>query len=234
MPQTLWNVKRDANVTFGHDAVDKRPKHAQMVAKVVALSTELDFAEIGVLARILGDKAHPAAAMYLTLKASSVKAAAMKAIADVTLSAKDAELFSSVQKVCNDACSDRNRFCHWHWAYSADLPDALLFEEPSARRTHMVDMDAARREFAESGDTTRITALKHDPKKIRVIRVYTLVDLGEGVLALEYAISYMVRLGWALDSKLGQIAQKQYDELAAVPSIEKARKAIRKSSPNTL
>ena len=134
-PFPLSSVCRDASLIIGPEAADHKPAHAQLVAKALASWAELESAMAEVLATMLGAAARPSIAMFNALK-STAQNDAIKAVADATLSRDDKDLFESLWRAQAPYAKHRNRFAHWIWAITPDVPDALLLCDPEAMNEH--------------------------------------------------------------------------------------------------
>jgi hypothetical protein len=161
MPQPLSRVRSDATARQRPSVLDHLPaKYAQLVAGIFSNWSLIEY---------LGADAEPALAMFATLEAQHLQWRAIEAAANAALEANEFDLFKATMSVARSVQTPRNQLAHWVWAYSPELPDALLLAEPKSAK----DRD---REFTlalESGETdpAKIAALNtFDPAHIQVYR----------------------------------------------------------------
>jgi hypothetical protein len=132
--------------------------------------------------------------MYATLEAQHQQLRALEAAAKAGLAEREYDVFKATMAVTRSVQTPRNQLAHWIWAYSTNLPDALLLAEPKSAK----DRD---REFTlalESGETdpAKIAALNtFDPANVQVYREADLErardDLMEATQITFLAIVYL-------------------------------------------
>ena len=132
---------------------EHRPEHARRIAKAFATSALTDTEIVRIFANLLGDAAHPASAIYSRLRSAGAKKDAITAVAETVLPPEDAERLLAIQNLIAKAASDRNRFAHWGWGFSEQLPAYILFQDPVVRRQH--DLRAVEATVAAMGGDTQ-------------------------------------------------------------------------------
>ena len=158
-PRKLSSFRLQPNeyeAMFEPTTPEHRPEHARRIATAFATSALTDVEIVRIFVNLLGDAAHPAGAIYSRLRSARAKEDAIAAVAETVLSPEDAGRLSAIHKLITKAATDRNRFAHWGWGFSEQLPDYILFQDPVIRREH----DARTMEAtvaAMGGDTAQMT-----------------------------------------------------------------------------
>jgi hypothetical protein len=135
------------------------------------------------LVRILGAEAAPALAMFATLTAQHLQLGALEAAAREALTEKEFDVFKATMNIAKSVQGPRNQLAHWIWAYSPELPDALLLAEPKSAKERDYEFTKA----LENGvtDLTELADLNsYDPEHVQVYRED---DLKRAQLDLEEA-----------------------------------------------
>jgi hypothetical protein len=170
MPQPLSRVKSGVTVRQRPAILDHLPpKYAQLVAGIFSNWSLVEHRLNLLLVRILGADAEPALAMFATLEAQHLQFRAIEAAAKAALEEKEYDVFKATMSVARSVQTPRNQLAHWVWAYSADLPDALLLAEPQSAKERDREFTLA----LESGETDseKIAALNtFDPAQVQVYR----------------------------------------------------------------
>ena len=130
--QPLSNVNPSAKVIIGPEAASHYPKLAALVAEAIAAWSQVEMALGELLVAMLGANAIPAISMYNALTSSVAQLAAVKAAAATSLDIDDKDLFDALLSRHKPLAKARNRFAHWAWAYSPDIPKTLLFCDPTS------------------------------------------------------------------------------------------------------
>jgi hypothetical protein len=170
MPQPLSRVKLGANVRQRPSILDHLPaEYAQTIAAIFSYSSLIEYRLSLLLVRILGADAAPAIAMFSTLIPQHSQLRALDAAAKAALDEKEYDVFKATMSVTTSVQTPRNQLAHWVWAYSTDVPNALLLADPTSGK----ERD---REFVlalETGETdpAKIGALNtFDPAHVQVYR----------------------------------------------------------------
>ena len=178
-PQPLSRTRHEAKPVFGGYAASLRPFHAMRVGKALAYSADIEGHIIDVLAEMLGEHGNGAAAIYMALRSANAQTAAIEAIAATELDHENSRRLSIIQGLAVVANKHRNRFAHWLWGAADELPDHLLFLDPSHHRPRAINRAYVLNKCVASGDFTGLgEALGYDPSHVLC---YSLSDLDEAV-----------------------------------------------------
>lgn len=130
-PQPLSKVKPHANITIGPEALSRHPKLAAIVMRVIAEWAHIYGNFSVMLSSCLRSDISLGTAMFQALTGGEAKMAVLRAVLTRKLSSKDYKLFESVLRATNESKNRRNDFAHNIWAYSHDVPNALLLISPN-------------------------------------------------------------------------------------------------------
>jgi hypothetical protein len=108
----------------------REPALAALAAQAIAISSEADYFLGRVLIDMLGAQAAPAFAMYEALWWGYSKKQALKAAAEMVLTAADYEIFVALLKVYGQDLEQRNKFAHWLWVSCEEAPGYLILLHP--------------------------------------------------------------------------------------------------------
>lgn len=134
------NVK----VTFGPGLLENRPKAAALVARCVALWTEVERQQALLLAEMLQANTKPAIALFLTIQNSRIQAAVLDAVAKIVLnSADEYELFSALMSYAKSLEKERNALAHGCFGGADQITDGVAWIDPIALTTIQVDSGVA-------------------------------------------------------------------------------------------
>jgi hypothetical protein len=186
-PQPLSRLRNDAKPVFTGYAAALRPFHAMRVGKALAYSAAIESEIVEVLAEMLGEHGEAASAIYMALRSANAQTAAIQAVATTALDVENATRLMIIQDVASVANKHRNRFAHWLWGYADELPDHLLFFDPSHHRPRAINRAHVLNRCVASGDFSGLdSAIGYDPK---YVLAYSLSDLDEAVGSLFRASS---------------------------------------------
>jgi hypothetical protein len=107
------------------------PKYAQTIAAIFSYSSLIEYRQSLLLVRILGADAAPALAMFGTLIPQHAQLRALEAAAKAALEEREYDVFKAAMSVTAAVQTPRNQLAHWIWAFSAQIPDALLLADPA-------------------------------------------------------------------------------------------------------
>jgi hypothetical protein len=158
------------------------------------------------------------AAMLGSLRSSSAQIDAVAAAGKAKLKGRDLELFEAVIMITRSAAKKRNMVAHHIWAYSSDLPDALLLVDPRAYANIYVDLHT-------SIATKTLRPTKMHPPAENVL-VYREKDFSEIIDELHAVIRCVVFASFHLDRKA---SGDFYDDLCAVPLLAQALDQVRRN-----
>lgn len=133
-----------------------QPELAVLVAQAISIWSLVECTMGQILVDILGAKALPAVAMYSSLFSSSAQVAALKAAASVELNKEHDELLQAILKMYSSDVKQRNKFAHWVWAYSEQLPHHLILIDP----VRNVQGHTVVSELIHHGKSTNLSELK--------------------------------------------------------------------------
>jgi hypothetical protein len=139
MPQPLSIVSPNATARLSPHALLQKPELAALVCSAIAMSSEIDHSIGLLLVRIIGADAAPTIAMYDAIQADRVKMQLLNAAAKAALTSEQHRVYDAVIKVSVAAQKERNRLAHWIWAYSPEVPDALLLANPKHLRAKDIE-----------------------------------------------------------------------------------------------
>jgi hypothetical protein len=141
-PQPLSRVKPDARVIAGpgQQTFDRRPAFASYVAQIIAQWSYCEANLRSILTVLLSAEAGPVTAMVEALRSSTtqfdmIKAAALSKLIDPELASLEA-----VMALARKGARGRNRIAHDIWAFSDDLPDAIILVQPEGYSQIFVDL----------------------------------------------------------------------------------------------
>lgn len=141
--QPLTKRYPKAKPTFGPGFLEDRPKAAALVARCIALWTDVERAEARLLATMLKTNTEPAIALFLTLQSSRIQFAALNAVATVVLNEDDYKLFSALMKYCASVEKDRNALAHGCFGGSPEIVEGVAWIEPRYLTEHTVRANVA-------------------------------------------------------------------------------------------
>lgn len=120
-----------------------RPQLAALVMQTIAVWSAIDHELTVLMTRFLKAEFVVVNDLLNALSGSSARMAALRAVANSSLSADDNLLFLAVMKIVSSARKRRNEFVHGMWATIASLPDALLLVDPK----HLANFEARIAEY---------------------------------------------------------------------------------------
>lgn len=130
--QPLSKVHRNALVSFGQDdTMTLRPKLAVKVAEFIAEWANIE-TMLGIfLGFLLHTKAKTAMAMFLALENRAAQLRMIESATKSELPPDRVDVFTALMEQClRPTMRLRDRFAHWCWGHSPDLPKALLLLSP--------------------------------------------------------------------------------------------------------
>ena len=221
-PQPLSSVRRNAKVLASPDAITLRPNLAPLIAQIIARWADIEANVASILAFVLHAEAGPTVAMIQAVRSATAQMDMIEAAGAAKLQDPELEVFEAVLRLARRAASKRNNVAHHIWAYSPDLPEALLLIEPPAYLELFVAVSAAIRDPNvpppdNQPDRTR-TFVYREQEFLEIISEMKVV-----ARCTTYAINYLH----------GQhpARHRLYAQLFAEPLFETAVLAIRKARP---
>lgn len=128
--------------TFGPGFLEDRPKAAALVARCIALWTEVEAEEARLLATMLKANTEPAIALFLTLQSSRIQRNVLDAVAGVVLNEDDYELFSALMKYGESVEKERNALAHGRFGGSAEIEEGVTWIDPIHLTQHTIQVNA--------------------------------------------------------------------------------------------
>jgi hypothetical protein len=131
--QPLSRVKPDAVTNWGNaETMIKRPTLAAKVARCIAQWSEIEIHLGAFLGLLLHANQKAALAMYSSLENRAAQLRLIYGAAEASIPGNQFDVIAVlIANVLRPVMRERDRFAHWVWGYSDDLPDALLISEPS-------------------------------------------------------------------------------------------------------
>ena len=129
-PQPLSRVIRGDTLIRIDRVFQQRADLQGYVAEVIRLGALIDHTWSLVLIGLLKADRRTGVAMYQALTSAEAKRAALGAAATSRLQADDVTLFKACLRAGEGVRRVRNNFAHRIWAYTQDVPDALLLCDP--------------------------------------------------------------------------------------------------------
>jgi hypothetical protein len=133
MPQPLSNFLTfpgDHSTNFTPDALKREPELAALIAEAIGRCAAIEAGIGDILIRILHADTKPAFAMFTSLMDTSARRTLVEAAAKAGLSDSDFATFKIVSSITKVQIDARNKFAHWIWGYSPQVPNALLLADP--------------------------------------------------------------------------------------------------------
>src|SRR5574341_660825 len=128
--------------TFGPGFLEDRPQAAALVARCIALWTEVEAEEARLLATMLRANTEPAVALFLALQSSRVQYAVLDAVAKVVLNGSDYDLFSALMKYRESVEKERNALAHGRFGGAPEIKEGVLWIDAIDLSEHMVRVNA--------------------------------------------------------------------------------------------
>ena len=176
-PQPLSRVVRGDTLMRIDRVFQERPGLHGYVAEVVRLGALIDYTWSLVLIGLLKADRRTGVAMYQALTSAEAKRAALVAAATSRLQADDVMLFKACLRAGEAVRRVRNNFAHRIWAYSQDVPDALLLCDPE-------DLTKVTASAADTSDLLQANIDKVDFSKVQVWKERAFKEAVQG--AVEY------------------------------------------------
>lgn len=127
--------------TFGPGFLEDRPAAAALIARCIALWTEVESALAVLLARMLQANTQPAIAMFLRIESGRIQEQILNAVAEVVLDDKDFELFRALISIKRSVESERNALAHGQFGGADQIRDGVAWLDPSDHTRHTVSVD---------------------------------------------------------------------------------------------
>lgn len=140
--QPLTNRYPKVKPTFGPGFLEDRPKAAALVARCIALWTEVEAEEARLLATMLRANTEPAVALFLALQSSRVQFVVLDAVAKVVLNEADYEWFLALMNYGASVEKERNNLAHGRFGGAAEVKEGVLWINAIHLTEHTVRVSA--------------------------------------------------------------------------------------------
>jgi hypothetical protein len=222
MPQPLSRVRPNAIVAATPESIALRPTLAPLVADIIARWAYIE-ANIGtILSYILQTEAAPVTAMLHAINSASAQIAMILAAGSAKLYDPELEAFEAVMKIAGTAAKKRHPIAHHVWAYTVDLPDALLLIEPEAYTEMFVELQEFRQMTAIDG---RWTVLEADKERTMVYRENDFRQIIEEFKSVSKSTTLLINYLDPTNAARDQI----HHLLASEPLMDAALQSLRKN-----
>jgi len=141
--QPLTKKYPNVRPTFGPGFLEDRPKAAALVARCIALWTEVENEEARLLATMLRANTEPAIALFLALQSSRTQSAVLEAVADVVLNDPDHMLFEALMKYRESVEKERNSLAHGSFGGSLEITEGVIWIDPRHLTQHTIRSTAS-------------------------------------------------------------------------------------------
>ena len=216
----------NAKPSFGPGFLEDRPKAAALVARCIALWTEVEVQKAQLLAMLLQANTEPAVALFLAIHNSRIQNAVMDAVATVVLTDEDYKLYSALMQYRASVEKERNALAHGNFGGSNEIKDGLAWIKPL--------------DYVRHGAEIKLTGVTDE--SIAAIRdkvyVYERADLETIARDTEHLhthlgffTGYMFALHEDAADKHTWRAQR-YQELCSEPRIAHELKKLKKKAPD--
>lgn len=175
--QPLSRVMPNANVTFGeNDTMQQRPELAVFVAECITQFANLESLLGLSLALILDANQKAVLAMYSAFDSRASQMKLLKAATESELEKLHSDIFDAIiTHFVRPVMRDRDKFAHWVWGYSTDLPDALLLMEPRERTP--LHAEAINPTSPIAWDYSKIFVIRKDDLARALGRFHTAIEI---------------------------------------------------------
>jgi hypothetical protein len=129
--QPLSHVNSKATIAMMQDdTMASQPKIAVAIAECIGQWAEIENILGLILSMLLGAEARAGIAMFHSLNNTNSQMSVLNAAAEIKLTQEFKDVFDAVMILVRGLAKERNRFVHWCWARSKELPEALLLVDP--------------------------------------------------------------------------------------------------------
>ena len=219
--QPLMKRYPDVIPTFGPGFLEDRPEAAAIIARCIALWSEVESELARLLAIILGANTEAAIAVFLSIQSSRAQSEALHAAARVVLNERDYELFTALMTMAYSVEKDRNALAHGRFGGSDLIPEGVIWIHPVDLTRHTVTVSA-----------TKVTDEAMERLRSKVF-VYELADLETIARDIENVHKQiMFFIGYLVSRQTNPPAsdewrEQRYRQLCAEPRIQQALSNLR-------
>jgi len=130
MPNPLSRVCSHANIIFEAYPLERNPELLTLAMRIISTWSTLESTVDGCFGAIIGGNAKAAAAIWKTLRSRPAEQTAFRAAAGATQNERYKELTEVLLELLKKAAKTRDIVAHWVWAYTPEVPDAILLMSP--------------------------------------------------------------------------------------------------------
>lgn len=133
MPQPIPMVLRDTAIYMGNSSdspSNHRPQLALNAMSVIAEWAILEHWINYLFIQLLGSSAEIGSAIFTSLSGGNARRAALNAVAKISLSIEEYELYIVIMQIAAGVRDERNKIAHWVWGHAPKIPDGVLLIDP--------------------------------------------------------------------------------------------------------
>ena len=217
--QPIASKYPNVRASFGPGFLEDRPTAAALVARCVALWTEVEANEARLLATMLQSNTEPAIAMFLVIQNSRLQFAVLEAVAKVVLSEGDGgdlELFYALMSYRASVEKERNALVHGRFGGADAITTGVAWVDSVHLAQHTVRVNA-------SGVTDE--AMKWIDDRTYVYELGDLEKIAQDIEKLHQQLGFFT--GYLLSVRTFPPATdewraQRYKQLVAEPRIQQA------------
>jgi hypothetical protein len=132
MPQPITNVP-DLGLIYFSNTGDRPflriPRLGVFVGETIAAASNVDSFMLSLFIELMGGPADKAAAIYMALDTRGPKRAALKAVAEHTLTDERKNLLTVIMDLTKSLLKKRDKIAHGIWGYANNRTDLLLWAD---------------------------------------------------------------------------------------------------------
>lgn len=226
-PQPLSSIRRDAIAIGDPSVLHRYPAIAVRLGEVIATWARIESTLGYILAIMLKSGVHASMAMYAAILNSRIQLDALEAVARVTLSQSDFEIFGAVITLVKRAGAKRHRLAHWNWGYSPETDNAVILIDPDA----LISANTAASEIIQKISNGEITS-ELPSINTKMVFVYRERDLDEIVEEMKNLHKMLLELAGLAISPEGPGASLPRSQLLDEPQIQEVLRRIRRRKKN--
>lgn len=140
--QPLYKKYPRVKPTFGPGFLERRPEAGALIARCIALWSDVEAELARLLATLLHANTEPAIAVFLAIQSSRAQTAVLDAAAKVVLNEKDYELFGALMIITSSVEKERNALAHGRYGGSDQVPDGILWINSVDLTRHTIQVNA--------------------------------------------------------------------------------------------
>jgi hypothetical protein len=126
---------------MGPQAFSKRPKHAAIIGRCLAMWSSAEL-QMAILLSVLlkAEDTDAAIAVYMVLRRSTPRYEAITVAGNFTLDQRDREVLGAVLHIYQTAEAERNALAHGCFGIHQSMPNSVLWAEPTSMAHYVVEM----------------------------------------------------------------------------------------------